>query len=155
MLKPLHDNDHPATDRLTEAARFHDYRYASNPIADGTLGAIPGARFAAALHEQGLTRTISLDNSVLLGCPGPATTPSLCASFVRICPGDAIITDANATSQLFFAMRGRGITRLGGGLGTGAGGCWAEILIVPMERTGTNIEKNKRIAFILGYISVV
>jgi len=121
MLKPLHDNDHPAADRLTEAARFHDYRYASNPIADGTLGAIPGARFAAALHEQGLTRTIPLDNSVLLGCPGPATTPSLCASFVRICPGDAIITDANATSQLFFAMRGRGITRLGGGLGAGAG----------------------------------
>jgi len=119
MLKPASENGAAATARLTESARFHDYRYASNPIADGTLGAIPGARFAAALHEQGLTRTIPLDNSGLLGCPGPATSPSLCASFVRICPGDAIITDANATSQLFFAMRGSGTTRLAGAAGGG------------------------------------
>jgi short-chain Z-isoprenyl diphosphate synthase len=47
-------------EQLTEAARFHDYRYASNPITDGTLPAIPGARFAADLHEQGPTRTLPL-----------------------------------------------------------------------------------------------
>lgn len=104
----------PAAERLTEAARFHDYRYASNPIADGTLPAIPGARFAAALHEQGITRTIPLDISGLLACPDPATTPGLCANFVHICPGDAHITDANATSQLFFVMRGTGGTRIDG-----------------------------------------
>jgi len=112
MLKPSHDRT-PA-DRLTEAARFHDYRYASNPIADGTLGAIPGARFAAELHEQGMTRTVPLDNSSSLGCRGPATSPGLCANFIHICPGDAIITDANATSQLFFVMRGSGTTTLEG-----------------------------------------
>ena len=104
----------PAAERLTEAARFHDYRYASNPIADGTLPMIPGARFAAALHEQGITRTIPLDISSLLACPGPATTPGLCANFVHVCDGDALITDANATSQLFFVMRGAGSTRLDG-----------------------------------------
>jgi gentisate 1,2-dioxygenase len=104
----------PAAERLTEAARFHDYRYASNPIADGTLPMSPGARFAAALHEQGITRTIPLDISSLLACPGPATTPGLCANFVHVCDGDALITDANATSQLFFAMRGAGSTRLDG-----------------------------------------
>lgn len=104
----------PAAERLTEAARFHDYRYASNPIADGTLPAIPGARFAAALHEQGITRTIPLDISGLLACPDPATTPGLCANFVHICPGDAHITNANATSQLFFVMRGTGGTRIDG-----------------------------------------
>ena len=97
-----------STDRLTEAARFHDYRYASNPIADGTLGAIPGARFGAELHEQGITRTLPLDTSSILGCRGPATSPGLCANFIHICPGDAIITDANASSQLFFVMRGTG-----------------------------------------------
>jgi gentisate 1,2-dioxygenase len=101
-----------STDRLTEAARFHDYRYASNPIADGTLGAIPGARCAAELHEQGITRTLPLDTSSILGCSGPATSPGLCANFIHICPGDAIITDANATSQLFFVMRGTGMTRV-------------------------------------------
>ena len=104
----------PAAERLTEAARFHDYRYASNPIADGTLPLIPGARFAASLHEQGITRTIPLDIASLLACPGPATTPGLCANFVHMCDGDALITDANATSQLFFVMRGAGSTRLDG-----------------------------------------
>ena len=104
----------PAAERLTEAARFHDYRYASNPIADGTLPKIPGARFAATLHERGITRTIPLDISSVLACPGPATTPGLCASFVHVCDGEAHITDANATSQLFFVMRGAGSTRVDG-----------------------------------------
>jgi len=102
-------------DRLTEAARFHDYRLASNPLADGTLPGIPGVRFGADLHEQGITRTLPLDASGLLACPGPATTPGLCANFVHVRPGDALITDANATSQLFFVMRGSGSTALEGG----------------------------------------
>jgi gentisate 1,2-dioxygenase len=100
--------------RLAEAARFHDYRYASNPLADGTLPPIPGARFAAALHEQGPTRTIPLDASERLLCPGPATAPGLCANFVHVRPGECHFTDANATSQLFFVMRGQGTTRLAG-----------------------------------------
>ena len=112
MLAPVPRD--PAAERLTEAARFHDYRYASNPIADGTLPKIPGARFAAALHERGITRTIPLDISSVLACPGPATTPGLCASFVHVCDGEAHITDANATSQLFFVMRGAGSTRVDG-----------------------------------------
>ena len=112
MVNPVHTEARISEDRLTEAARFHDYRYASNPIADGTLGAIPGARFGAELHEQGMTRTLPLDTSSILGCPGPATSPGLCANFIHICPGDAIITDANATSQLFFVMRGTGTTRV-------------------------------------------
>jgi gentisate 1,2-dioxygenase len=111
-----------SSDRLTEAARFHDYRYASNPIADGTLAAIPGARFAAELHEQGITRTVPLDTSSILGCPGPATTPGLCANFIHVCPGDAIITDANATSQLCFVMRGTGTTHVAGDAASEGGG---------------------------------
>ncbi|MEI6255428.1 MAG: cupin [Planctomycetota bacterium] len=103
-----------SADRLTESARFHDYRSASNPLADGTLGGIPGARFPAALHEQGGTRTVSLDTSAILGCTGPATSPGLCANFVHVCSGDAHVTDANATSQLFFVMRGTGTTQLTG-----------------------------------------
>jgi gentisate 1,2-dioxygenase len=114
MLQPAHE--HTPAERLTEAARFHDYRYASNPLADGGLGAVPGARFAAALHERGITRTLPLDTSAALGCPGPATTPGLCANFVHICPGEAHVTDANATSQLFFVMRGSGRSRIGTGV---------------------------------------
>jgi len=101
-------------DSLTASARFHDYRYASNPLADGTLGAIPAARFPAELHEQGPTRIVPLDNSSILGCTGPATSPGLAANFIHVRPGEAIITDANATSQLFFVMRGTGTTRFAG-----------------------------------------
>jgi gentisate 1,2-dioxygenase len=116
MLQPAHA--HTPAERLTEAARLHDYRYASNPLADGTLGAVPGARFPAELHERGITRTVPLDTSMALGCPGPATTPGLCANFVHVRPGDAHVTDANATSQLFFVMRGSGCSHVcEGGLG--------------------------------------
>jgi len=100
--------------RLTEAARFHDYRSASNPLADGTLPPIPGARFPAQLHEQGPTRIIPLDAADQLLCPGPATAPGLCANFVRIRAGESCFTDANATSHLLFVMRGEGVTRLAG-----------------------------------------
>jgi len=44
----------------------------------------------------------------VLGCAGPATSPGLCASFVRVRAGEAVLTDANATSHLFFVMRGSG-----------------------------------------------
>jgi gentisate 1,2-dioxygenase len=71
------------------------------------------------LHEQGITRTVPLDTSSVLGCPGPATSPGLCASFVHVCPGDAHITDANATSQLFFVMRGAGTSQLVDTIGSG------------------------------------
>jgi len=104
-------------DRYTEWARYHDYRYASNPIADGTLGGVPGVAWGADLHERGPTRTVPLDSSLSLGVVGPATTPGLCANFVHICPGEAHATEAQATSQLFFVMRGSGLTRLANGEG--------------------------------------
>jgi gentisate 1,2-dioxygenase len=116
MAKPAIE---PALARLTASARYHDYRHASNPIADGRLGGIPGARFGAELHEQGPTRTIPLDTSGQLGCPGPATSPGLCANFVRIHSGDAHVTDANATSQLFFVIRGSGTSRIAATDGSG------------------------------------
>jgi gentisate 1,2-dioxygenase len=156
MLQPAHSNpEHPQhpgrpdladdalrIERLSEAARFHDYRYASNPIADGTLGAVPGTRFGAELHEQGITRTIPLDNSAILGCQGPATSPSLCASFVHVCPGDAHITDANATSQLFFVMRGSGSTRVAdGSAGVGTEIPWraGDIFTLPARSRATHV----------------
>lgn len=113
MLAPP-QGDRP-DDRLAESARFHDYRYASNPLSDGTLGGVPAARWGADLHERGPTRTLPLDSSVTLGVVGPATTPALCANFVHICPGDAHVTAANATTHLFFVMRGSGATRLSDG----------------------------------------
>lgn len=98
--------------RLGAAAEIHDYRRASNPLASGAVPPIPGGRFPARLHQTGPSRAVPLDLSAELRCAGPATTPGLCSSFIRILPAEAVATDVNATSQLFFVMRGRGRTRL-------------------------------------------
>ena len=104
-------------DRLTAAADIHDYRRASNPLATGAVPPIPGGRFPARLHQAGPSGVVPLDLSAALGCPGPATTPGLSSNFVRILAGDTVPTAANATSQLFFCMRGRGRTLLAPGGG--------------------------------------
>jgi gentisate 1,2-dioxygenase len=113
MLQPVHPTEDDVV-RLVEAARFYDYRVASNPMADGGVPPVPGVRFPASLHELGPTRIVPLDNSLTLGCAGPATTPSLSANFLHVHSGDALATDANATSQLFYVMRGEGATRVAG-----------------------------------------
>jgi gentisate 1,2-dioxygenase len=100
--------------RLTAAADIHDYRRASNPLASGAVPPIPGGRFPARLHQTGPAGIVPLDLAGSLQCPGPATTPGLCSNFVRIPAGESVATTANATSQLFFVMRGRGRTQLAG-----------------------------------------
>ena len=103
-----HTPDPHGLSHLTASARYHDYRYASNPLAEGSAGEVPLTRFDAELHQRGGSRVLPLDNSAVLGSAGPATSPGLCASFVRVRAGEAVLTDANATSHLFFVMRGSG-----------------------------------------------
>jgi gentisate 1,2-dioxygenase len=105
--------------RLTAAADIHDYRRASNPLASGAVPPIPGGRFPARLHQTGPAGIVPLDLSAALKSSGPATTPGLCSNFVRIPAGETVATAANATSQLFFVMRGRGRTQLAGQGGAG------------------------------------
>ena len=100
-------------DELTQDALFYEYSRAADPIGSGALPSVPHAAFSATLHEQGPTRVIPLDLSRQLGCPGPATSPSLCANFLHIRPGESIRVQPNASSQLYFVMRGRGQTQFG------------------------------------------
>jgi len=104
---------------LTADAEIHDYRRASNPLASGAVPPIPGGRFPARLHREGPSGIVPLDLSAALRCPGPATTPGLCSSFVRILSGQSVATRVDATSQLFFVMRGSGQTVLGAAAGDG------------------------------------
>jgi gentisate 1,2-dioxygenase len=100
-------------DELTQDALFYEYSRAADPIGSGAIPSVPHAEFSATLHEQGPTRVIPLDLSRQLGCPGPATSPSLCANFLHIRPGESIRVQPNASSQLYFVMRGRGQTQFG------------------------------------------
>jgi len=40
------------------------------------------------LHEEGPTRIIPFDLSEQLRCPSPATSPALCANFIRVLGGE-------------------------------------------------------------------
>lgn len=42
-----------------------------------------------------------------------ATSPNLLAAYVRVVRGERIATQARATSQAFYVIRGRGVTRSG------------------------------------------
>lgn len=95
---------------LIENGQYYEYTKAADPIGSGAISKIPFAEFGSELHETGSTRIIPLDISAKLGCEGPATSPALCANFVRILGGEALSTNFNATSQLFYVMYGSGRT---------------------------------------------
>jgi gentisate 1,2-dioxygenase len=100
----------PAPRDWTAAARFYEYTKAADPA----VPPVPYSVFPASRHLEGPSRIIAWDLSAEMKCPHPATSPGLLASFVRIVGGEAVRTTAQATSQLFYVIRGAGATRVGG-----------------------------------------
>ena len=107
--------DETTIDRWTKDAQFFEYSKAANPIGSGLTSKVPLADFPHHLHEEGPTRIIPFDLSEQLRCPGPATSPALCANFIRILAGERLETRPDATSEVYYVIRGRGRSRLGGG----------------------------------------
>ncbi|HEY9757146.1 MAG TPA: hypothetical protein V6C97_18410 [Oculatellaceae cyanobacterium] len=101
------------TKRFIEHGKYYEYTKAADPIGSGIISRIPFADFSGALHQSGGTALIPLDISDKLGCDGPATSPALCANFVRILQGEQLVTGFNATSVLVYVMRGKGMTKFG------------------------------------------
>jgi gentisate 1,2-dioxygenase len=96
---------------LEKDVQFFEYTKAANPLGRGTINQVPYAELPGSLHEQGATRIIPFDLSDKLVCDGPATSPNLSASFIRIQPGENLRTSANATSELYYVIRGSGTTK--------------------------------------------
>ena len=95
-------------------ARYFEYSAAADPIRSGHTPRIPIERFPASLHVGQPTGIATLDLAEPLGiAPGPATSPALVASFVRIAAGDRLETSAVATSELFVVLRGAGRSTIG------------------------------------------
>lgn len=90
----------------TVGAQFHEYTSAVNP----QMPVIDVQDFPSSLHEQGPTRVIPFDLSEQLMNSYPSTTPNLMANFLRICSGESLPTHAQATSQMFYVIRGQGST---------------------------------------------
>jgi len=107
------------TENWAADARWFEYSRAANPIGSGRVPAIPMARFPASLHADRPTGVVPLDVGVELGVDGvvgsgPVTSPGLCASFIRIRPGDRLTTRPTATSELYYVWRGCGSSEVDG-----------------------------------------
>jgi gentisate 1,2-dioxygenase len=89
---------------LAEDARYHEYTSAVNPH----LSPIPIELFKSKLHRTGPTRIIPMDLSRQLGSAGPATGPTVSASYLRICANERLTSSSSASSQLYYVIRGKG-----------------------------------------------
>ncbi len=92
----------------TEAAEYFEYSKAANPIGADLTPLIPFHFFPSSLYAERFTQIIPLDLSDDLKCEAPATGPGLCANFLRILAGESIALDPNATSLVFYVIRGNG-----------------------------------------------
>ncbi len=99
---------------LTRDVRIFEYSTAADPISSGATPPIPHAEFPSSLHEGGASRIIPLDLGPKLKRQGPLTSPGLCANFVRIEAGETVATRPNASSELYYVLRGAGRTRFEG-----------------------------------------
>lgn len=93
-------------DSWSRDAQFFEYMSANNP----DMPQVEIRAFDAELHQQGATRIIPLDMADCLKTAYPATTPNLMANFLRICAGESLKTEAAATSEMFYVIRGAGRT---------------------------------------------
>ena len=88
--------------------QLFDYRQAANPIRAGLTEPILLHQWSPELHAHGPTAILPLDLSDELGCSGPATSPALAAHFLRLLVSEGLKPSANATSSLFYVLRGSG-----------------------------------------------
>ncbi len=98
-------------------ARYFEYSRAANPIGSGSVPKVPIVRFSPQLYLDQPTAVVPLDLSRELGVTaGEATSAGLLANFVAIRAREQIDTGANATSQLYYVVHGRGFAAVNGGL---------------------------------------
>ncbi len=93
--------------------QLFDYRKAANPVRLGLTEPIGYYQWDPAIHSTGPTAIHPLDRSENLGCAAPATSPGLAAHFLRILQGEGLKTTADATSSLFYVLRGQGQLQYG------------------------------------------
>lgn len=95
---------------LQKDVQFFEYTKAANPLGRGTISEVPYGELLSELHESGPTRVIPFDLSAKLKIEAPGTSPNLRAAFIRIEKDKQIQTKVNATSELYFVIRGKGIS---------------------------------------------
>ena len=96
-------------------SNYFEYSRAANPVGSGRVPPLPMERFPAARHRSVTTGIVPFDLSSALAIDlGPATSPALLASFIRIAPGASIDTAPVATSELYHVIDGDGVSIVNG-----------------------------------------
>lgn len=96
-------------------SNYFEYSRAANPVGSGRIPPVAMAQFPASRHQAIDTGIIPFDLSERLSITnGPATSPALLASFIRIASGASVETAPVATSELFHVIRGRGVSVVNG-----------------------------------------
>ena len=104
-----------ATEDWTGDARYFEYSRAANPVGSGHIAKIPLEWFPAQRHESVSTGVVPFDLAEQLSLlDGPATSPALLASFIRIAPGASVSTAPVATSELYRVISGTGVSVVDG-----------------------------------------
>ena len=103
-------HDETTIDRWTKACAVLRVQQGGQPgRPPDQQGAV--CRFPGPPARGGPTRIVPFDLSDQLRCP-PASSPAPCANFIRILAGERLETRPNATSEVYYTIRGRGQTRL-------------------------------------------
>jgi gentisate 1,2-dioxygenase len=103
MLQDFHEKN----------AIYFDYSSAANPLKQELIPPVPYKTFSPKFFDTNVTSVMPLDVSDLLKCTAPATSPALCANFIKIV-GGYLSTSAEATSHLFYIHAGSGKTDIFG-----------------------------------------
>jgi gentisate 1,2-dioxygenase len=94
---------------------YFEYSRAANPVGSGRIPPVAMERFPAARHQAVATGIIPFDLSEQLSITqGPATSPALLTSFIRIAPGASVDTAPVATSELYHVISGSGVSIVNG-----------------------------------------
>lgn len=109
--QPIEQIQQQAQQQWQRHAEFKEYMSAVNP----PMPKIDVSFFDHSLHQEGATRVIPFDLSQQLDTAYPASTPNLMANFIRLVEGTSLRTDAQATSQMFYVIKGSGRTQMQNG----------------------------------------
>jgi len=117
-------------------SNYFEYSRAANPVGSGRIPPVAMERFPAARHQAVATGIIAFDLSEQLSITeGPATSPALLTSFIRIAPGASVDTAPVATSELYYVISGTGVSIVNGReLEWGAG----DFFVLPANSTSVH-----------------
>jgi gentisate 1,2-dioxygenase len=114
-LLGLGDHPEPPASAYTANARYRSSLEGFNIKQPEIPAHVFLAERERALDPAAPTGLVPLDLSARLQIEGPATTPLILARYARVRSGERLETRLAASTELYYAIRGSGMTRFGAG----------------------------------------